>query len=236
MLPPEVNRYEDESVGNQTLMKCLVVISHPMKDNLCHHLRSRVVERLLTDGHDIFVEDLYADGFDPLLLRAERASYYSGRYDASAAIGQVKRLKEADSLILLFPTWWFGVPAMLKGWFDRVWGPGIAYDHADDLGPIRPRPDNLNKVLVITTLGAPWWADWLVMWRPVKRTLKIALLGACAKKSRLTFLSLYKSEKADVNDVNQFIRRIEKALENWRWQPIVMPTYQTVEFQRVCES
>ena len=80
--------------------------------------------------------------------------------------------------MLLFPTWWFGFPAMLKGWFDRVWGPGIAYDHASDLGPIKPRLNNLKKVLVVTTLGSPWWVDRLVMWQPVKRVMKMALLDS----------------------------------------------------------
>ncbi|HBE93653.1 MAG TPA: hypothetical protein DDW55_14480 [Gammaproteobacteria bacterium] len=80
---------------------------------------------------------------------------------------------------------------MLKGWYDRVWGPGIAYDHASDYGPIKPRLDNLREVLVVTTLGSPWWVDCLVFWQPVKRITKLALLGACTKKSKLQFLSLY---------------------------------------------
>ena len=85
---------------------------------------------------------------------------------------QVSRLKEAEALVLLFPNWWFGFPAMLKGWFDRVWGPGIAYDHASDFGPIIPRLDNLKRVLAITTMEAPRWVDRLVMWQPVKRILE----------------------------------------------------------------
>ncbi len=167
-------------------------------------------------GHEVVEENLYEGSFDPVLSLSERASYYSGTYDSSGVSTQVARLKEAEALVLLFPTWWFSFPAILKGWFDRVWGPGIAYDHADDLGPIRPRLDNLKRVLVVTTLGAPWWVDRLVMWQPVKRVVKIALLGACARSSRLSYLSLYKSENVESQRVKRFVRRIEEVLDTWR--------------------
>jgi len=165
--------------------------------------------------HEVVIEDLYADKFEPLLTESERNSYYSGSYDSSNFSEQANRLLEAEALVLLFPTWWFSFPAMLKGWFDRVWGPGIAYDHASDLGPIKSRLDNLRKVLVVTTLGAPWWVDRLIMWQPVKRVVKVALLGACAKKSKLKYLSLYNSEKLNNESIARFKHKIDKALNDW---------------------
>jgi NAD(P)H dehydrogenase (quinone) len=104
-------------------MKCLLVIAHPLDDSLCKQLARHVESRLSDMGHEVVMEDLYAEGFDPVLSVAERKSYYSDRYDSSGVDQQVGRLLEAEALILLFPTWWFGFPAMLKGWFDRVWGP-----------------------------------------------------------------------------------------------------------------
>lgn len=166
--------------------------------------------------HEVTTEDLYAEKFEPALTAAERESYYDNSYELSNVAEQVSRLKEAEALILLFPTWWFGFPAMLKGWFDRVWGPGIAYDHASNFGPIKPRLENLSKVLVVTTLGSPWWVDRLVMWQPVKRIMKFALLGACTKKSKLQFLSLYNSEKLNEKKIAAFKNKIEKELATWR--------------------
>jgi putative NADPH-quinone reductase len=174
-----------------------------------------VVEMLDEMGHDVVVEDLYADNFDPALTIAERTSYYSNSYDRTGVAGEVERLLEAEALVLLFPTWWFSVPAILKGWFDRVWAPGIAYDHADDFGPIKPRLDNLKKVLVVTTLGAPWWVDRLIMRQPVRKVIKIALLGACARNSELTYLSLYNSEKLNEQAVVSFKAKISRALSRW---------------------
>lgn len=196
-------------------MKCLIVVAHPLSDSLCRYLGDHIAARLKDLGHEVVEEDLYEAGFDPVLTNQERASYYSGAYDASGVSEQVLHLKEADALVLVYPTWWFSFPAILKGWFDRVWGPGVAYDHADDLGPIKPRLEGLRKVLVVTTLGAPWWVDRLVMWQPVKRVVKYALLGACARNNRLSYLSLYKSENADEIQVKGFVRRIEGVLNTW---------------------
>jgi NAD(P)H dehydrogenase (quinone) len=193
-------------------MKCLVVSAHPLENSLCHHLTSHVETALLSMGHEVMIEDLYGQHFNPVLTPKERQSYYSEQYNATVVQDMVTRLQQSEALILLFPTWWFGFPAILKGWFDRVWGPGIAYDHATDFGPIKPRLNNLRQVVVITTLGSPAWVDRLVMWQPVKRIIRLALLGACAKKSRMKYLSLYNSEKLSTKTVNNFIRKIEKAL------------------------
>ncbi|MES9854144.1 MAG: NAD(P)H-dependent oxidoreductase [Candidatus Thiodiazotropha sp. L084R] len=134
-------------------MKCLIVKAHPLNASLCNHLYEYVVDRLKDDGHEILIEDLYTEDFKSALTAVERESYYEGSYDSSAIQEQVNKLLNAEALILLFPTWWFGFPAILKGWFDRVWGPGIAYEHANDFGPIEPRLENLKKVLVVTTLA-----------------------------------------------------------------------------------
>jgi len=197
-------------------VKCLLVTAHPLKDSLCAHLAERAAQALAACGHEVVLEDLYAQDFAPVLTAAERRSYYSPYYDRTDIAQQAERLLEAEAIVLVFPTWWFGFPATLKGWFDRVWGPGIAYDHADDLGPIRPRLDRLQHVLAVTTLGSPWWVDRFVLWRPVRRVLKTALLGTCAPDCRFDMVSLYKSEKLAAETVRAFAERVERAIRKWR--------------------
>lgn len=197
-------------------MNTLLVTAHPLPDSLCAALAEQAAVALSAGGHEVVRENLYAADFDPALNPAERRSYYSDSYDHTAVAAQAARLLEAEALVLVFPTWWFGFPAILKGWFDRVWGPGIAYDHAADLGAIRPRLHKLRHVLVMTTLGSPWWVDWLVLRRPVRRVLKIALLGTCAPGCRFEMLSLYGSEKVTPAKVLAFCAKVTAAIAKWR--------------------
>ncbi len=197
-------------------MKCLIVVAHPLATSACHAMKQAAVNALQAQGHEVQLEDLYDSGFTAALTAAERSSYYAPAFDATAVQAQAQRLVQAEALVLVFPTWWFGFPAILKGWFDRVWAPGIAFDHAKDLGAIKPLLLHLRKALVITTLGSPWWVDRLLMRQPVKRVIKTALLGTCAPACRLQMLSLYKAEQLSQNQLDAFSQRIEQALKSWK--------------------
>jgi putative NADPH-quinone reductase len=196
-------------------MRCLVVIAHPLAGSLCHDLARCAIDTLTAAGHAVEVEDLYRDAFPPALTAAERRSYYGPRFDGDAVRQQIGRLRRAEGIVLVFPTWWFGFPAILKGWFDRVWAPGVAYDHASDLGPIKPRLRTLDRMLAVTTLGAARWVDLLGLRQPVRRVLKIALVGACAPRCRFEMLSLYQAEAPEGGRVERFRRRMRKALGRW---------------------
>lgn len=192
-------------------MRCLVVLAHPLEDSLCHHLSKETIDHMLSKGYEVTVKDLYKEGFDPVLTKEERSSYYESRFDSSQLQDDIDQLRETESLVLIFPTWWFSFPAILKGWFDRVWAPGYAYDHASDLGAITPCLLHLKEVKVITTLGAPWWVDFFVLRRPVEKVLRLAILGACTKRCSLKMLSLYKSESLDKLKVAGFVKKIRSS-------------------------
>lgn len=195
-------------------MRCLVVIAHPLADSLCNSLASKAIDKLHDCGHDVVEENLYAQEFEPALTADERRSY-NIKFDTTELNDSITRLQEAEALVLVFPTWWFGFPAILKGWFDRVWAPGVAFENTDDLGAITPKLNKLRNVLVITTLGVPWWVDKFIMFAPVKRIVKLGLLGACAKNAKLDFLSLYDSEKLSANTVEKFINKITTTIAAW---------------------
>ncbi|MEX0289389.1 MAG: NAD(P)H-dependent oxidoreductase [Flavobacteriaceae bacterium] len=196
-------------------MKILLVTAHPVKHSLCEKYSDTIAEQLKSMRHDVVEENLYESRFDPVLSQKEREDYYKEPYDTSAITGEVERLTAADALVLVFPTWWFGFPAILKGWFDRVWVPGVAYDHADESGPIKPKLHNIKKVFVVTTLGAPWWVDTFILRRPVKRVIKMGLLGSCARPCQLRFISFYKCEKVDAERLKRSISKIENELSKF---------------------
>lgn len=194
-------------------MNCLVVLSHPLAASLNRHFAETAVAELKAAGHDVTFLDLYQAEFDPRLSRIERASYYDTFFDASALERHAEALRQAEVLVLVFPTWWFGLPAMLKGWVDRLFAPGIAFDHGSDFGPIKPLLHKLRHVVAVTTLGSPWWVDWLVMRRPVRRILKWGVFGACAPKARFALLPFYASEKPRPERVRRFSERIRQQLK-----------------------
>ena len=193
-------------------MNVLIVNSHPLTDSLCRAFSDQIQSKLAGMGHEVVLENLYEEDFNPVLSADERKSYYKKKYDASGVDPQVQRLLKADALVLVFPTWWFGFPAILKGWFDRVWVPTVAYDHAEDSGPIKPRLNKLKKALVVTTLGAPWWVDYLILRRPLRRIIKHALLGACAHHCHLKYLSFYKCEKMDEDRMRSMASKFDAAI------------------------
>lgn len=194
---------------------CLIVSCHPLKDSLCHHLVGRVEAGLAANGVSYEHLDLYGCGFEAVLTAAERASYFS-QFDDSAVGGETARLKRAETLILVFPTWWFGMPALLKGWFDRVWAPGVAFDSVAETGAITPALGNLKSCLAITTMTSPWKIDRLFLRQPVKRVMKGAILKACAPQAAFEMLSLYGVAALDEARLEAFCRKIDRAVAQIR--------------------
>lgn len=100
-------------------MNCLVVLAHPLENSLCKHLADKTIIHLKKKGYNVTVKDLYNEGFNPVLSQPERASYYKETFDKSDVASDIEQLKQIESLVLIFPTWWFGFPAILKGWFNE---------------------------------------------------------------------------------------------------------------------
>ncbi|MFC5030743.1 NAD(P)H oxidoreductase [Streptomyces sp. DSM 41987] len=112
----------------------LLVLAHPRSDSLTAQIAHRTRERLIADGYTVDLLDLYAEGFDPRTGPedepdwADRDKHYSPEVRAHMA-----RIDTADVIVVVFPLWWFALPAILKGWINRVWNYGFAY------GRSRPR-------------------------------------------------------------------------------------------------
>lgn len=191
-------------------MRALVVLAHPLPASLNAHLAALIVARLRARGVEVDLLDLYGSGFSPELTEAERAGYYATPQPGPDIAALQAQLAQAEALVLVFPTWWFSLPAMLKGWFDRVWSPGFAFAPGT---PIRPLLTRLRSCLVVTTLGSPWWIDRLVLRQPVRRVLKWALLGACAPQARFRMLSLHAAEAVTSERLARFTRSVERELD-----------------------
>lgn len=195
-------------------MRCLIIVAHPLPTSLSHHFAAIARKTLEAGGFEVELRDLYAEDFDPRLTVAEREAYYRPPHDHAAIASHAGALARADVLVLAFPTWWFSPPAILKGWIDRTFAPGIPFEHGADFGPIAPRLTALRRVVAITTLGSPWWVDRFVMRRPVRRILKTALIGGCAPRARFSYLPFHSAEAPSAGRIAGFETAIRRAVTN----------------------
>lgn len=177
-------------------MRLLFVLAHPLSGSFTATVAETARALLLANGHEVDWLDLYREDFDPRLTEVERASYFAEPYDASAVAALIARLRGAEGIVLVFPQWWFGFPAILKGWFDRVFAPGVAFDHGK-AGGIVPRLANIRLFYALTTTGSPWWVVRLIMGDPVRRVLKRGLASMCARGVDFRMLSLHDMDRID---------------------------------------
>jgi putative NADPH-quinone reductase len=172
-------------------MRALVVYCHPREGSFTAAVRDTVVARLEAAGAEVRVSDLYARGFEPVLAPVEWDGYLDCPANAEPVARDVDDLRWCDTLIFVYPTWWYGLPALLKGWLDRVLLPDVAFlmpdaDHPD----IRPALTHVRRLGVFTTCGASWWLTRLVG-APGRRTLLRGVGFLCAKPLRTAFAAHY---------------------------------------------
>ena len=191
--------------------RLLVVFAHPLSDSLAAALKDAVIGGIEASGGTADLIDLYADDFDPRLSTDERTRFVQPGYTPPAdAADYCDRLKAADGLAFVFPQWWFGMPAILKGFVDRVFVPGVAFDPDPQGGRLIPRLDNIKIFDVVTTTGSPWWIVELYMRNPVRRQIKNGIGKFCGDSVRFRMQSMYGLDRADRTDREKFIAKVRQ--------------------------
>src|ERR1043165_5343898 len=188
-----------------------VVHSHPLTDSYNHALFRTIVEAL-QGRHQVVATDLYREHFSPVMTEAERRSYYQPHYAEEEVSPVVRQLRQADGIIFCFPHWWFSMPAMLKGYFDRVWAPGTAFEHDLAGGRIKPLLTNIRMFGVVTTYGSPWWLTRLVAGDPGRKVLMRALKPMCRPGARSFYLAHYDMDRSTAQSRQAFIERVRVAI------------------------
>jgi NAD(P)H dehydrogenase (quinone) len=160
-------------------MKVNVVCAHPSADSYLASLHQRLVRTLEARGDEVIDFDLYAMKFDPVMGAEEWRGHEQVLPPPPELKVYVDALQWADACVFCFPTWWVGMPAILKGYFDRVWRPGVAFEQPPDGGLIRPALRNLVRMGVVTTCGSPWFYNRLLMQDPARKVLLRGLKSTC---------------------------------------------------------
>jgi putative NADPH-quinone reductase len=169
-------------------MKVLVLHAHPVETSFNAGLHRTIVERLTAAGHEVDDCDLYAEDFDPRLTRRERLGYHDQRSPADPAAPYVERLLKAEALVLSYPVWNYGFPAILKGFFDRVFLPGVSFKLVD--GKAQPSLHNIRKLTAVTTYGGSRFRAML-MGDPPRRLVKRMLRATIKPGASVSYLAHY---------------------------------------------
>lgn len=176
-------------------MRALVIYCHPREESFTAAVRDTVLERLALAGAEVRVSDLYKDGFEAVLSADEHENYEA--LDNGALVkDHMENIAWADTLIFIYPTWWYGLPAMLKGWLDRTLLPGQAFHMPTADNPkIRPGLTHITRLGVFTTCGASRLLT-MIVGSPGKRTLMRGIGFLCAPRKRTAFAAHYRMDSS----------------------------------------
>jgi NAD(P)H dehydrogenase (quinone) len=190
----------------------LVVHAHPDPTSFVAALTDTAVRALGDAGHDVRCVRLYEEGFRADMSAAERHAYHS---PTPLVAGDTPRhaalVRWAEALVFVYPTWWAGPPAILKGWLDRVLVPGVAFDFDARTGRVVPRLQRIRAIVGITTYGSPRWFSFLVG-DAGRRTFLRTLWLDCSWRTRRVWLGLHGIESTTPELRAAFLARVERRL------------------------
>lgn len=191
--------------------RVLVVYCHPNPKSFTSALRDCVIETLESSGHDVRQFDLYAMNFNPVMCAHEREGYHTPGDNVRPVAEHVAAIKWANALVFVYPTWWFGLPAMLKGWLDRVWIPHETFTMPTETTPIKPAMQHINKIGVITCCGAPWWVSKL-MGEPGRKTIIRGIGALCEKPCNRFYMAHYKMDTSTGESRKAYLDKVRKRM------------------------
>eukprot|EP00457_Paulinella_chromatophora_P015375 gb/GEZN01015978.1/.p1 GENE.gb/GEZN01015978.1/~~gb/GEZN01015978.1/.p1 ORF type:complete len:256 (+),score=30.90 gb/GEZN01015978.1/:21-788(+) len=208
----------------------LMIQAHPVGSSSFNAALAAAARRGLQQaGHTVTEITLYSDNdstpFQPALTRSEWKSYFSFPYPSASpdTAASVAALQRCDALVLVYPTWWFGFPAVIKGWLDRTFLPGVAF-RLPHLEPkdsplstqtgLIPGLTNIRKVGIVSTFGAP---------RPIvsvagdngRNLVSRALLPLFNPYCTLLHLGLYDMDHTNSQEREKFLKEVEESFKNF---------------------
>ena len=193
-------------------MKTLVVYCHPDPGSFTAAILQTVLEVLEAAGAQIRIVDLYSEEFQPVLPGSELAGYLDTQNNRHPVDEHVTNIEWCDTLIFVYPTWWYGLPALLKGWLDRVMLPGSAF-HMPNGGSraIQPGLVHIRRFGVFTTCGASWaWTQFVGA--PGKMTLMRGLRPLCSRRTRTVFAAHYRMDSSTCESRRSHLERVRRKM------------------------
>ena len=198
-------------------MKTIIVFNHPYQGSYCNALLNATTSGLQKAGHEVDLIHLDNDNFNPVMTAKDLRGFKDGGPQDAQVINYRDRIGTADRLIMIFPIWWELMPAMTKGFIDKVIFPGVAYDndHSGRFPRMIKRWNKLKGVTVITTMNTPSIIYQLIFGNAIKKAIfngTFRKLGFANRRwisfNMVKFVSVAKREK--------WLKNVEKQFETGR--------------------
>jgi len=182
-------------------MKVAIVFNHPYEGSYCNAVLKSVMKGLTDGGHTADLFHLDNDNFDPVMRAADLKAFKEGEPCDQQVIAYRQRLADAEHLVFIFPVWWELMPAMTKGFIDKVIFPGVAYDydHSGRYPKMIKRFHQINGITLVTTMNTPSLVYRLFFGNAIKRALFTGTFWKLGYKNRkwisLNMVKFVKEEK-----------------------------------------
>ncbi len=194
-------------------MRVLVVHAHPLKTSFVSALHHRIVETLSANGHEIDDLDLYAEKFDPVLPAEQMRTYVDISQNALTVRPYVERLRAAEALALIFPVWFDGLPAILQGYFQRVFLPGVA-TVIDAQGLFHANLQNVKRLGAVAAYGERI-SDVIAKGDPPRRFVRDNIGVLTAPGGPFDYLAIYGMDFSTAPRREAFLRRVTRTFSRW---------------------
>ena len=192
-------------------MNALVVYCHPVEGSFCSAMRDAAITGLRAAGHTVNVIDLAAEQFNPVMSTSEWKMYAEGSGKIPVGLERdVSLVKSAEIIVFVYPTWWGGLPAQLKGWIERVMLPGTAFVF-NEKNKVRPGLRNIRRIHIASTFGSPWLYVRFVNDNG-RRILARAFRMNTSLRTKVSASSLYAMDTATDASRKSFLLSLEKKM------------------------
>jgi NAD(P)H dehydrogenase (quinone) len=191
-------------------MRVLVVHAHPVETSFSRSLYQAALETLQGNGHEVDALNLYEEDFEAVMSREERQLYHEVPENLTPAVKPyVDRLRAAEAIVFIHPVWNYGYPAILKGFFDRIFIPGVSFVIED--GKLRPILRNIRKAVFVTSYGGDRLRTML-MGDPPRRLARRWAWATFGTLLPPKYLALYKMDMRSEGELERFVEKVRREL------------------------
>lgn len=190
----------------------LLVHAHPCEDSFHRAVVVAAVRGLEAGGHQVTVLDLYGLDFRAAMTVEEHRAYHAEQPILDPMVAEHARLvQEATTMVFIYPTWWGSLPAIMKGWFERVMVPGVGFRLDERTGKVRPALQQVRHLVGVSTYGSPWTLVKLAT-DGGRRIVTRALRMSCGWTARPRWVGLYSIDTAGSVERAAFLDRVEHTM------------------------